>query len=215
MRNISSTVMALAAMVLSSMTTYLTFFDARYTLTAAVAKVSGQINRGYSSNSEGKSIDFRYWVDSTLVVSNRGTRALVISDVSAVKSNKPGSCAIDKDSKRHRVQQYIAPEYVRTQYIQPFIVEPSSVAAIPLSMGIPGLSQEIGLEEEFSLEPLHDLWCLEWKVFDPNGKMHENTMPAFLIDVAFNTPEGEDYPEGELRLDMKSGPTEILKRGLF
>ena len=58
MRNISSTVLSLAAMVLSSLTTYLTFFDSRYTLTAAVAQVSSQTNRGYSSGNGQRSISF-------------------------------------------------------------------------------------------------------------------------------------------------------------
>ena len=58
MRNISSAVLSLAAMALSSLTTYLSFFDARYTLTAAVADVDGQTQRGSSSGNGRWSVDF-------------------------------------------------------------------------------------------------------------------------------------------------------------
>lgn len=105
MRNISSTVLALSAMALSSMTTYLTFFDARYTLTAAIADVKGQVNRGFSSssNSDTKSVNYRFYIDTSLVLSNRGTRSLVVSDVSVVRSSNPNKCEVAEDEKRVRV----------------------------------------------------------------------------------------------------------------
>ncbi|ACT58847.1 hypothetical protein [Hirschia baltica] len=214
MRNISSTVLALAAMVLSSMTTYLTFFDARYTLTAAIADVKGQVNRGFSSNSETKSASYRFYIDASLVLSNRGTRSLVVSDVSVVKSSNADKCIIAEDEKRVRVQEYSA-DGRQTAYIKPFIVEPGTVGAKTFWMNPSSIDQEVAASEEFDLKPTQDLWCFEWKVFDPNGKKHENSMPAFLLDVSFDLEEGETTPEGIMKIEGKSGPTELLKRGLF
>lgn len=77
------------------------------------------------------------------------------------------------------------------------------------------INQEVQKSEDFDLPPLQDLWCLEWKVFDPNGKKHENLMPAYMLDLAFELEEGETTPEGKMKIDAKSGPTELLKRGLF
>ena len=79
MRNISSTVLSLAAMVLSSLTTYLTFFDARYTLTAVVADTKGQVSTSSGSSGEKRSVNYGFWIDNSIVMSNRGTRAIVTS----------------------------------------------------------------------------------------------------------------------------------------
>lgn len=208
--------MALAAMVLSSMTTYLTFFDARYTLTAAIADVKGQVNRGFSSgsNSDTKTVNYRFYIDTSLVLSNRGTRSLVVSDVSVVRSSSSEKCEVADDEKRVRVQEY-SEDGSRTTYIKPFIVEPGTVGAKMFWMNPEAIDQEIPKEQDFDLPPLQDLWCLEWKVFDPNGKKHENLMPAYMLDLAFELEEGETTPEGLMKIDAKSGPTELLKRGLF
>ncbi len=214
MRNLSSTVMALAAMVLSSMTTYLTFFDARYTLTAAIADVKGQVSRGYGSNGETKSVNYRFYIDSSLVLSNRGTRSLVVSEVTAVKSNVMDSCVADAEAKRIRVQEYTE-DGSRTFYIKPFIVEPGSVGAKTFWVNPSAIDREAKVDEVFDLEAIDQLWCLEWTVFDPNGQKHENMMPAFRMAADFNLEEGETTPEATLRLDGKNGPNELLKRGLF
>ena len=62
MRNISSSALALMALALSSLTTYLTFFDARYALTAAVANVSASVQTGFSSSEAGSSVSYRTFV---------------------------------------------------------------------------------------------------------------------------------------------------------
>lgn len=214
MRNISSSVLALAAMVLSSFTTYLTFFDSRYTLTAAVAKVTGQVSRGYGSNSDSKSVNYRFFTDTDMVLSNRGTRSLVVSDIHAVKSSNPEKCEAEKDAERIRVQEYTA-DGRSTVWIKPFIVEPGSISARTLWVNPSAIDQEVKPDESFELSPISDLWCLEWKIFDPNGKKHENLMPAFELSVEFENKEGESSPIANMRLKDKSGPKELLKRGLF
>ncbi len=214
MRNISSSVLALAAMVLSSFTTYLTFFDSRYTLTAAVAKVAGQVSRGSGSNNETKSVNYRFYTDTDLVLSNRGTRSLVVSDIHAVKSSNRQKCVAEKDAERIRVQEYTE-DGRNTVWIKPFIVEPGSISARTLWMNPSSIDQEVKSDESFDLTAFSDLWCFEWKIFDPNGKKHENLMPAFELSVEFEEKEGERSPIANLRLEDHSGPKELLKRGLF
>ena len=214
MRNISSAVMSLAAMVLSSFTTYLTFFDSRYTLTAAVAGVSGQSNRGYGSNGEQKTINFRFYATPSIILSNRGTRALVVSEVAVVRSEDKTRCVAAADAERRQPFR-LNLESNRTEAIEPFIVEPGSVQAQKIEVSLPDVDQAVATDAQFALEPDSALWCLEWTVFDPNGKRHESLMPAFTTDVAYSAEEGEDKPGASFKLDYAKQPVTILSRALF
>ena len=214
MRNISSTILSLAAMVLSSLTTYLTFFDARYTLNAAVADVSGQQNRGYSSNGEQRNVNFRFYVTPTVILSNRGTRALVVSEVSLVKSEQMERCIIGDQAER-RTPFLIDVETNRSSTIEPYIVEPGAVRAEKMEVSLPDMEWAGALGEEVDLEAEEAQWCFAWVVFDPNGKRHEQYMPAFTSQVTFVTEEGENYPSANFALDFDKGPTRLLSRGIF
>ena len=59
------------------------------------------------------------------------------------------------------------------------------------------------------------MWCLEWVIFDPNGKRHEEVMPGFVSTVEFEIPEGEDRPVQTYKLDNPKGAVQLLSRGIF
>ncbi len=214
MRNLSSAVLSLVAMGLSSMTTYLTFFDARYTLNAAVADVKGQSGRGYGSSNGKRSINFRFFAYPSIIVSNRGTRALVVSDVQVAKSDDLESCKVADDAERRSALTF-DPVTNRSEVIEPFIVEPGTVKPIKMEIVLPNIDQEATAETQFQLQPSKVLWCMEWTVFDPNGRRHDSVMPAFTHDVSFSVEDGEDMPRANFKLDYPKGPNKLLARGVF
>lgn len=214
MRNLSSAVLSLAAMALSSMTTYLTFFDARYTLTAAIADVKGESSRGYGSGNGQRSINFRFYTYPSVILSNRGTRALVVSDVSLAKSSSLEKCVISDASERKRMLTFDRATN-RSNFIESFIVEPGTVIPVKMEASLPDIGQQATAESQFQLQPSKALWCMEWVVFDPNGQRHDAVMPAFTHDVNFAVEDGEDYPTAKFELDYPKGPTKLLAHGVF
>lgn len=217
MRNISSAVLSLAAMALSTLTTYLTFFDARYTLTAAVADVSGNTNRGYGSGNGRWSVNFRFYTEPTVILSNRGTRPLVVSDVDLVASQDLESCKVAEDAKRNNFTMSDE-DGARYSVVEPFIVEPGTVMPVKLSAALDEINLEGTSDQPPNLDDLaarKTLWCMEWTVYDPNGKGLQKLMPAVVSDISFAIPEGEQYPEQTYKLDHPKGAVQLLSRGLF
>ena len=216
MRNISSAVLSLAAMVLSSMTTYLTFFDARYTLTAAVADVNGDSNRGSGRGNGRWNVDFRFYAYPTIILSNRGTRALVVSEVNLVRSSSLETCNIADDTKRTKVNKTDDSGYSSSP-VKPFIIEPGTVSPSRYVAYLDELKFS-GVEGEtptFSTSPEQTLYCFEWVVYDPNGKRHESTMPAFTSSVTLSQKDGEAFPSADYKLDHPKGALQLLTRGLI
>ena len=212
MRNISSAVMSLAAMALSSLTTYLTFFDARYTLTAAVADVASESDSGSSS----ESYDFRLYAKPTIILSNRGTRALVVSEINLARSQTLDSCNIATDAKRTKVNKTDESGYSSSP-VKPFIIEPGTVSpnrfiAYLNDVKTPRVEGEA---PSFNQEPQQSLYCFEWVVFDPNGKRKVAAMPAFTSTVTLSMPDNGSYPEADFEIDHPKGAIQLLTRGLF
>ncbi|MBB35210.1 MAG: hypothetical protein CME88_07380 [Hirschia sp.] len=216
MRNISSAVLSLAAMALSSLTTYLSFFDARYTLTAAVADVDGQTQRGSSSGNGRWSVNFRFYAAPTIILSNRGTRALVVSEVSAVASDSLGECRIADGAERRKVT-VLNEAANRYEVLDPQIIESGSVIPLEFEVSLKDIDMEgsTDVAPDFDLSTIETMWCLEWVIFDPNGKRHEEVMPGFVSTVEFEIPEGEDRPVQTYKLDNPKGAVQLLSRGIF
>ena len=216
MRNISSAVLSLAAMSLSTLTTYLTFFDARYTLTAAVAKVSGQSNRGYGSGNGQWNVNYRFFASPTIVLSNRGTRALVVSEVNFAKSDDMKACKIPDDAERKSANMMNeAKNYASA--IEPFIIEPGTVSPLELEIYPEAIefSGSTDAPRDFDLSTQEALWCLEWVMFDPNGKRHEASLPVMTSSVSFEIEEDENAPTAIYKLDHPKGAVQLLSRGIF
>lgn len=205
MRSLSTAVLSLVAMALSSMTTYLTFFDARYTLTQAVASVQLQVQSGGGSSNGEKSAYYRYYPYPQIILSNRGTRPLVLSNVELVKSSTLETCTEDESV-----------EIPQARTFEAIIVEPGTVQQLPLELALPAVSQEVAEDEEFDLQPDTALWCLKWTAFDPNGERQEPLTPVFTTEITFTPPEpGDRYPSTNVELDFPKGPTKLITRGWF
>lgn len=209
MRGLSSTVLSLAAMALSSLTTYLTFFDARYTLTVATADVAVNLQSGGGRDSEGnRSATYRYWPTFNMVLSNRGTRALVITDIELLKSQSPERCEVGDDNRMQR--------YSTSGLFDTTIVEPGTVLPKQLEFELDRIAAEAGPGESLSLQPDRALYCARYTVFDPNGRRHEPVAPVLTMTRGFEPADDpDDMPDGTLEVDFPKGATTLLNRGFF
>ncbi|MEM9667798.1 MAG: hypothetical protein AAF950_02660 [Pseudomonadota bacterium] len=203
MRGFSSAVLSLAAMTLSSLTTYLTFFDARYTLTQAVAEVTVSQQGGGYSDGERQEATYRFFPRLELILSNRGTRPIVVSNLEIFQSASTERCELT-DTKLYM------PEF------QPIIVEPGTVSPTAIETSLGNIEGSSMAGAPIVIDPVSDLYCLKWTLFDPNGKRHEPLAEAFFIDISFTEPEPDDYrPEPNVDLDYPKEPRQLLSRGLF
>ncbi|MEO1404960.1 MAG: hypothetical protein AAFV54_00535 [Pseudomonadota bacterium] len=203
MRGFSSAVLSLAAMTLSSLTTYLTFFDSRYTLTQAVADVTvSQQGGGYSSG-DRREVTYRFFPQVDLILSNRGTRPIVVSDMEIFESASSEAC--EETDKTLFMQEF-----------EPIIVEPGRLVQTAVDTSLENIDGESIGGAPIVLEPVSNLYCLKWTLFDPNGRRHEPIAKVFSIDIGFLPPEpGEYSPETDVTLDFPKQPERLLSRGLF
>ena len=205
MRSLSTAVLSLIAMALSSMTTYLTFFDARYTLTVAVADAPLQIQTSSSRNNGVTTANYQFYPKPSIILSNRGTRALVLHTVELYRSNSLTACDIDGQEA----------EGVAFGF-EPKIVEPGSVQQLVPEFGLDRLSGESASGQRLVMEPDEALFCIKWVVFDPNGNRREPVSPAFSWTLDFSTyEEGDLYPRADVKIDYPKEPTRLVARGFF
>lgn len=203
MRGLSSTVMSAFAVILSTFTTYLTFFDARYTVSAAVAKVSVQVQSGGGSGNGIQTVSYRYFPTATIILSNRGTRPVVISQVDLVKSASLESC-----------EPVDAEIYVRT--IEPMIIEPGTVTSLDLEIELPRIAAEGSQGGQLQIDDETTLWCAAWVAFDPKGYRREPMTPFFTLERRFEPAGPNDrFPTARVELDYPRQPETIVSRGLF
>ena len=210
MRGLSSNVLAVAAMALSSLTTYLTFFDSSYTLTSAVASVSiyVQSGGGYSPE-QGRSASYRYFAEPSVILSNRGTLAVVVSDIELVRSSDLEKC--------------VATDEIRTMIASrdkakaaPTVVEPQTVRQLTMEFNLKSVNAKADSETgEFDLPASKEMWCLRWTVFDPNGKRHEPMAPAFTLSSEYVKKPDENYPDAKLDKKFPKAPQTLIARGMF
>lgn len=203
LRHSSGGSLSIAAMALSSMTTYLTFFDSRYTLTTAVAGVEQQVQRGTSSSNGESEVYFRRYVTPQMIISNRGTRPLVLSNVELMRSADPETCSPTDD--------------IRTTQFTAKIVEPGTVEQIPFEFSLPPVEAVSDAEGKFTLEGSVELWCLKWTVFDPKGRRREPLSAAFTATTTY-PPEGVDrngYPNMKLDIEHSFAAERLVSRAIF
>lgn len=204
MRGFSSGVLSLAAMALSSLTTYLTFFDARYTMTTAIADASVQVQSGGSVSDGITSAYYRFYPNLNVILSNRGTRSLVLSRVDLVRSSDAETCTAVED------------DGIFTPSREPVIIEPGTVQQVPMEFSLANVDAEVETGEPFMLEGNTTLYCLKWTIFDPNGRRREPLTEAMTITTDYEAPSGDDYyPDISVQVDFPKRPTRIVSRGLF
>ena len=206
MNNITTAILSLLAMLLSSVTTYLTFFDNRYTLTAAIAGVDGQIQSGGGSSGEGVySLTFRPFATPSIILSNHGTRALVVTSVTLVPSVSHEVCEVAADASSREP----------TTRMKPMLVEAGSIQEVSLEFLLHETNAEKTPTQNYQIKDTDSSWCLKWVIFDPDGQRHEPTMLALRETTHFKPQPDGIYYDTEYKLDHPKAAAQLLSDGLF
>ncbi len=210
MRGLSSSVLSVAAMGLSSLTTYLTFFDASYTLTTANAEVSLQVQSGSSSSKGQRTAYLRVFVEPSLSLSNRGKLAVVVADASLHRSTSVDRCEIadgDKGKKTFTARGDTAE--------MPRVVEPETIKHLKLQFSLEPVDAKANPDGTFNVPSDQGLWCVKWTIFDPNGQRHEPVAPLIKIKRTFHMTEDRSYPQVKVEKDVPKEPFRLVARGLY
>lgn len=189
--------MSIAAMVVSAVTTYLSFFYEHYTLTANIAHVATSVQTSSFSSGEGKrEVNYRVFFKPTLVLSNRGSRPLVLTDIRLVRSQSIDTCAKSGD-KKDLVAEF-----------KPTIVEPGTVRDLAFEFGRGTMTDDF--------ETRNELWCLQVVIFDHRGNRSEPLAEAVrakfqLVEKA--SDKKQDYPELKVEVDYPRQPMTLAASG--
>jgi len=200
-----SAFMSGGAIILSTWTTYVTIFDERYTLTAAVAQVGWSVQTsGYSSSSDGvREVRRAPYVAPTLIASNQGTTSMVFTRISLHRSTNAETCtAPEGDDSLRPLRRENKPE----------IYAPDMMQTMQLEFALPAI--ESNQNAPADLEPLSGLWCFSLLVFDNEGRRHEPLMPAFTLSPTLvPSDDPDDDPDLELNLEYPKAAVELVSRG--
>ncbi len=210
MRGLSSNVLSITAMGLSTLTTYLTFFDASFVLTTANAGASVRIfGSGGKANGE-RSVQFEFRVKSSVILSNRGKLAVVVSDIRAFKSTALDACQIARDDKGQSLTYRVdnGPPIPR-------VVEPETLQQLEIRFQLDKVKQTVPDGSAISLPSSESLWCLKWVIFDPNGVRHEVTSPVLRAARTYIDKGLDKRPEADIELDITKKPVRLVSRSVF
>lgn len=194
-----SLAMSIGAVIASVCTTYLSFFDERYTLTATIADVSGLVQTGsYRSGDGPREVNFRVFFTPTFILSNRGTRPLVLTNVALSLSGDPETCQAAEEVTQPFGEQ------------KPLIMEPGSVSDLSFEFGRAPLTNDF--------ETRSELWCLQFTLIDHRGHRISPLLKAVEVDYTV-TPvvkDGEEQtPELGVAIDFPRKPVTVAQSGLL
>lgn len=202
MQGFASVMLSLIAIGLSSVTTYLSFFDERYTLSASIAKIESQTQTSSSKSGDGPlSVSYRTFVTPTLIISNRGSRPLVLSDVRARKSSDIDTCA--SETSDAAVSRF-------GSSFKPIIIEPGTVRDLKYNFSTGNMTNDF--------ETRSELWCLSFVIFDHRGKRLEPLMRTVKLDyrVVPSTDErGTGAPKLESEITYPRQAMTLATSGLY
>lgn len=194
--------MSTIAVIMSTLTTYLTFFDARYTLSATVAKVAVQVQSGGGVSNGMKSASYAYYPEADIILTNRGTRAVVVSEIDIFRSASLEACEPAEDT------------FVRP--IEPKVIEPGAVTSFKLEFELPRITAEGPENTPLVIPDETSLWCAAWVAFDPKGYRREPVTPFLTLTRSFEPARaGDRFPTARIELDYPRQPETIVSRGLF
>ncbi|MEO0718011.1 MAG: hypothetical protein AAFZ06_03960 [Pseudomonadota bacterium] len=194
-----SLAMSIGAVIASGRTTYLSFFDARYTLTATIASVAGQVQTSSSRSGDGPlDVTYRTFFTPTFILSNRGTRPLVMTNVALTKSSDTAACVATEEVRQPFGEQ------------QPLILEPGTVSDFRFEFGTGPMTNDF--------EKRSELWCLQFTLIDHRGERIEPLLKAVDVDFTL-TPVVEDgveqAPNLTAEVDFSRQPETVAQSGLL
>ncbi len=205
MNGAMSGLMSVGAIVLSTWTTYMTFFDDRYTLTVAVASVGSSVQTSAYSSSIDNVRETRRapYVSPVIIASNQGTKSMVFTRVTLLKSTSAETCKIaDGTDAAFPIKRMDQPE----------IYSPDSIQTLSFEFALPDVKNEGGTEPDLSV--LSGLWCLQFVVFDHQGKRYEPLLETFRLDPKLvSDDEPDETPGLDLNISYPQGAVELVSKG--
>ena len=211
MRALGSMLMSMIAVLVSGFTTFLTFFDERYTLTSAVVEIRAgtQQGSGYTEDT-GLNVTYQHYVTPSFILSNRGTRALVLTDIELVRSGTLDTCESGDE-----IAAPLGPSF------EPMIIDADSVHSLAREFNIsrvtrnyPARRAPASAAERLSAEYEPETWCITLTVFDHRGRRMEPTFEAMTAERIFD-PLGPDdaFPRGSLEIEHPIAANQLLSKG--
>lgn len=200
MGNLLNGLMAAIAMVLSTVTTYLSFFDDRALLTSAIDDVRPWARSGGGGSEGSWSYSFRHGVEIDVILSLRGARPLVLTEALLVRVDPGAECAASEVAQ--------APFQFETR-----ILEPKSLTPLALEFPLPGAEATAATKAGLEFEDRADRWCLQLKLFDVSGAASTPMMRAFDARTTYARAPGADYPSVSVALDVSPAPAPMFKSG--
>lgn len=199
MSNASTLLVSILAFAMSAVTTFLTYFDTRYQVTAAVVDVAGGRQSGGSSSDGEISTFVRYYATPTFLLSNRGARPMVFTDVELVKSTSLETCEASDVASRP-----FGDGLERT------IIERGELRTFDVEFAL-GVDEHDGAAAVAARPDREELWCLRLTLFDQRGERREPMFPAVRASMAFSPPTADDrYGDVALGLDFPPAPVRII-----
>ena len=144
-----------------------------------------------------------------MILSNRGTLAVVLNKVEIVASKSLDRCD-PTDDEAHAA-------YEKEKGGLPMVLEPETVTQLDLEFYMKKWTLKADKEtEKFDLPPPEkQMYCLRWTLFDPNGRRHEPLTPLVTVDSTYVMKQDKKYPEVQVEKDFPRGPTKLVARGVY
>lgn len=210
MQTFLSMFLSLVAVGLSVATTYLSFFDERYTLTLNIAKQELGVRTGFSKSGADKpaNVTYQVFLTPTLILSNRGTRPLVLTDIKPKLSSKTESCDFSGPTRK-----VVSNDFWKIgSTIKPVIIEPGTVTELKYESNVGNT-----LTNDF--ETMSELWCLTFTIIDHRGARVEPAIKFSKLDYKITQNEkslkNEGAPNLKVDVDYPKQPITLAKSGLF
>lgn len=192
--NTASVLLSLIAVIASALTSYLSFFDARYEASAVIAKAPTQIQRSvFRSGDAPPDVNYQVVFAPTIILSNQGTRTAVLSDVALIRSEDPDACVADEAPIRPFIP------------FEPMILAPGMVQDLRLEFARPALTNDF--------ETMSERWCFSFVMFDYDGMRMEPLLHAFDVSYAVVVEDDPQAPALTLELDYPRGPARLAAGG--
>lgn len=200
MGNLLNGVMSAVAIVLSAITTYVTFFDDRITLTATIDTVRTAVQSGGGGGDGRWSYGFQYRVGVDLILALRGARPVVLTDAELVRSTTPDACVAGDDVEK-------------TFGFETMVLQPGALAPLSIEFSLPRIEDQATSIDALEFAPRSETWCLRLTLFEQSGERQEPMLRAFASDISFFMEEGEDYPSTRFDVDASRAAVTVLETG--
>ncbi len=193
-----ATVISLIALGLSALSTFLAFFYQRTGLTGAVVRAHATTRRSGGFDGETANVQFQQDARIEVLLSNTGTRPLVITAIEAVV----GAPNASRPGDEPPIQPY--------EQVASVLLEPKTALVFPIefrlcTVGLDNVTRTTDIPER-----RERVWA-RVTVYDHRGRVHQPDLPAFAAKTTYRPGEENDrYPQSDLAIDQVHRPMRLV-----